>query len=115
MIYLDYKSDDTNARPHWNSRVEPPCLKSYRRSYCPMPAAKVAISIDPRLLRHVDRLVRTRIFRTRSQAIQTAVQEKLARVEKSRLARECAKLSKREEVCWAELGLKADAREWPKY
>ena len=80
-----------------------------------MSAAKVAISIDERLLRHVDRLVRHRIFRTRSEAIQKAVQEKLGRLEKSRLARECAKLSKREERQWAELGFEADAKEWPEY
>jgi metal-responsive CopG/Arc/MetJ family transcriptional regulator len=67
-----------------------------------MSAAKVAISIDERLLRHLDRLVRNRIFKTRSEAIQKAVQEKLGRLEKSRLARECAKLSKREERQWPE-------------
>jgi len=75
----------------------------------------VAISIDERLLRHVDRLVRNRIFKTRSEAIQKAVQEKLGRLEKSRLARECMKLSKREEQRWADLGIKADAKEWPEY
>ena len=80
-----------------------------------MSAAKVAISIDERLLRHLDRLVRNRIFKTRSEAIQKAVQEKLGRLEKSRLARECAKLSKREERQWAELGIRADAKEWPEY
>jgi metal-responsive CopG/Arc/MetJ family transcriptional regulator len=80
-----------------------------------MNAAKVAISIDQRLLRQLDRLVKTRVFRTRSQAIQYAVQEKLGRLEKSRLARECAKLSRREERAMAEIGLEVDAKEWPEY
>ncbi len=80
-----------------------------------MNAAKVAISIDQRLLRQLDRLVKTRVFRTRSQAIQHAVEEKLGRLEKSRLARECAKLSRREERAMAEVGLVVDAEEWPEY
>lgn len=80
-----------------------------------MNVAKVAISIDPDLLHGLDRLVKARIFRTRSHAIQTAVQEKLGRLQKSRLARECLKLSTRDERAMAELGRKADAREWPEY
>ena len=80
-----------------------------------MSAAKVAISIDQRILRHVDSLVKHRVFRSRSEAIQKAVEEKLGRLEKSRLARECAKLSRREEQAFAEAGLEADTREWPPY
>lgn len=91
------------------------CPKSYFWSYCRMSAAKVAISIDEQLLRSLDRLVRSRAFKSRSEAIQKAVQEKLGRLEKSRLARECAKLSKSEERRWADLGLRADAKEWPEY
>lgn len=80
-----------------------------------MSAAKVAISIDQRMLRHLDRLVKSRVFRSRSEAIQKAVKEKLDRLEKSRLERECAKLSRREEQAFAEAGLEADTREWPPY
>jgi Arc/MetJ-type ribon-helix-helix transcriptional regulator len=80
-----------------------------------MNAAKVAISIDQRMLRHLDRLVKSRVFRSRSEAIQKAVREKLDRLEKSRLERECAKLSRREEQAFAEVGLEADTREWPPY
>ena len=80
-----------------------------------MNAAKVAISIDQRMLRHLDRLVKSRVFRSRSEAIQKAVEEKLVRLEKSRLERECAKLSRREEQAFADLGLEADAKEWPPY
>ena len=80
-----------------------------------MNAAKVAISIDQRMLRHLDRLVKSRVFQSRSEAIQKAVKEKLDRLEKSRLERECAKLSRREEQAFAEIGLEADASEWPPY
>ena len=80
-----------------------------------MSAAKVAISMDQRILRHVDNLVKNRVFRSRSEAIQKAVEEQLGRLEKSRLARECTKLSRREEQAFAEIGLDADAKEWPPY
>jgi metal-responsive CopG/Arc/MetJ family transcriptional regulator len=80
-----------------------------------MSAAKVAISIDQRVLRHLDGLVKSRVFRSRSEAIQKAVEEKLGRLKKSRLATECAKLSRREEQAFAEIGLEADVKEWPAY
>lgn len=71
--------------------------------------------MEQRILRHVDSLVKSRVFRSRSEAIQKAVEEKLGRLEKSRLARECAKLSRHEEQAFAEVGLEADAKEWPAY
>lgn len=80
-----------------------------------MSAAKVAISIDQRVLHHLDRLVKSRVFRSRSEAIQKAVEEKLGRLEKSRLAMECAKLSPHEEQAFAEIGIEADANAWPPY
>ena len=80
-----------------------------------MKYAKVAISIDEALLRRVDRLVRSKTFETRSQAFQHAVEEKLNRLDKSRLARECSKLNRTEEKKLADLGLSKDAKEWPDY
>jgi metal-responsive CopG/Arc/MetJ family transcriptional regulator len=80
-----------------------------------MPVAKVAISIDETLLKNLDSLVRRRLFQSRSEVFQRAAEEKLARMRKSRLARECAKLSRREEIGGAEAGIAADAKEWPKY
>ena len=56
----------------------------------PMTHAKVAISIDRKTLNKLDTLVKQRVFPNRSKAIQSAVAEKLERIEKSRLARECA-------------------------
>ena len=56
-----------------------------------MPAAKVAITIDEQLLKRIDRLVARRKFPNRSRAIQEAVRDKLDRLERGRLARECAK------------------------
>ena len=80
-----------------------------------MSVAKLAISLDARILRRLDTLVKTRVYRTRSEAIQRAVEEKLGRLDKSRLARECAKLSKTAERAFAEEGFHGDAKEWPAY
>ena len=46
-----------------------------------------------KILDKLDRLVRIRIFANRSQAIEIAIEEKLQRLEQTRLARECAKLN----------------------
>jgi hypothetical protein len=59
--------------------------------------------------------VKARVFRPRSEAIQSAVGEKLARLKQTRLARECAKLSLAEEQRLAEEGLPADTALWPEY
>lgn len=80
-----------------------------------MAAAKVAISLDADVLTQVDRLVRQRVFPNRSKAIEAAVKEKLERLDRSRLARECAKLDPAFEKALAEEGLSGDLAEWPEY
>jgi metal-responsive CopG/Arc/MetJ family transcriptional regulator len=80
-----------------------------------MNTAKVTISIDQNLLRKVDRLVKSRVFPNRSYAIQLAVQEKITRLDKSRLAKECAKLDKAFEQAMADEGLSSKVSEWPEY
>lgn len=74
---------------------------------------KVAVSIDDRLIREVDLLVRDERYASRSQAIEAAVAEHLRRVRRRRLAEACAVLDPVEEVALAEEGLGADARAWP--
>ena len=80
-----------------------------------MARSKVAISLDESTLNRLDRLVKKRVFPNRSQAIEEAVAEKLARLEKSRLAHECAKLDPIFEKALAEEGLSQDLKEWPEY
>lgn len=80
-----------------------------------MPRAKVAISLDESTLKRLDKLVERAVFSNRSQAIQEAVEEKLARLERSRLAKECAKLDPTFERALAEEGMSEDATEWPEY
>lgn len=80
-----------------------------------MAKSKVAVSLDSRTLEQLDRLVEASIFPNRSQAIQVAVDEKLKRLEGSRLARECAKLDPTFEKALAEEGLSEELSEWPEY
>lgn len=80
-----------------------------------MPRAKVAISLDASTLERLDKLVANAAFPTRSQAIQEAVEEKLTRLEHSRLARECAQLDPTVEKALAEEGLSEDVSAWPEY
>jgi len=80
-----------------------------------MRRSKVAISLDESTLNRLDKLVQKQVFPNRSQAIQEAVEEKLARLEKSRLAQECAKLDPAFEKALAEEGLSEDLAEWPEY
>lgn len=78
-----------------------------------MSTAKIGITLDKDMLEHLDRLVRELVFPNRSKAIQQALREKLARLEGTRLARECRKLDPAEERAMAEEGLDPDT--WPEY
>jgi metal-responsive CopG/Arc/MetJ family transcriptional regulator len=55
-------------------------------------SAKIAVTIDQELLTRLDRLVKERRFPNRSRAVREALRDKLERIDRSRLARECAKL-----------------------
>jgi metal-responsive CopG/Arc/MetJ family transcriptional regulator len=76
---------------------------------------KVAVTIDSRILGELDELVDARRFPNRSQAIESALADKLERVKHTRLARECAKLNRHEEQKLADEGLAADTETWPEY
>ena len=80
-----------------------------------MATSKIAITIDQNLLHRLDFLVKSQRFTNRSRAIQEAVAEKLARIERSRLAQECAKLDPKFEQEIAEQGFAAEMDEWPEY
>jgi metal-responsive CopG/Arc/MetJ family transcriptional regulator len=80
-----------------------------------MGRSKVAISLDKSTLSRLDKLVQKQVFPNRSQAIEEAVTEKLARLERSRLSQECAKLDPAFEQALAEEGLSEDLAEWPEY
>jgi Arc/MetJ-type ribon-helix-helix transcriptional regulator len=65
---------------------------------------RVAVSLEQTTLDRLDRLVKKGVFPSRSEAIQIAVEEKLDRIDRSRLARECAKLDRAFEKSLAEGG-----------
>ena len=83
--------------------------------YHTMSKGKVAVTLDSQLIERVDRLVKAKRFPNRSQAIEIALVEKLDRLERGRLARECAKLDPKEEQALADEGLSADQEAWPEY
>lgn len=80
-----------------------------------MPKAKIAISLDEQTLERLDRLVRDKVFVNRSQAIEAAVKEKLQRLDRVRLARECQKLDPAYEKELAEEGFSEELSRWPEY
>ncbi len=80
-----------------------------------MPKTKLAITLEAGLVERVDSLVAKRRFANRSQAIEAAVSEKLARLDRVRLAEECAKLDAAEEAAFAEEGLAGSVDTWPEY
>ena len=85
-------------------------------TYChTMPKAKIAVTVDAALIERVDRLVREAVFASRSEAIQAAVADKLARLARRDLARACAGLDRAFERALAEEGLTEDAATWPAY
>ena len=80
-----------------------------------MSSVKIAITLDRESLVRLDSLVAKSVFPNRSRAIQAAVSEKLARMERGRLAAECAKLDPKFEKALAEEGLGNELESWPEY
>jgi metal-responsive CopG/Arc/MetJ family transcriptional regulator len=80
-----------------------------------VPKTKVALTIDSGLLERVDELVERRQFRSRSQAVEAALADKMHRLARTRLARESAKLNPREEARFADEALVDALDSWPEY
>lgn len=80
-----------------------------------MAKAKLAITFDEKTLAEVDLLVKRRLFPNRSRVIEEAVQEKIARLNHSRLAKECARLDPVYEKALAEEGMGEELELWPEY
>ena len=74
---------------------------------------RISITIEHGLLTRLDRLVKAGHFPNRSVAVQEALREKLERLDRSRLAGECAKLDPRVEQQMADEGLSDDLSQWP--
>jgi metal-responsive CopG/Arc/MetJ family transcriptional regulator len=77
--------------------------------------AKIAITVREDVLARLDLLVRRKAFPNRSRAIESAIEEKLDRLGRNRLAEECARLDPQLEKAMAEEGLSEELAEWPEY
>ena len=66
--------------------------------------SKIVISLDEEIVKQLDDLIMLQSTKYRSQAIEEAMLEKLDRLNRKRLARECAKLDPVEERELAEEG-----------
>lgn len=80
-----------------------------------MPVAKIAVSIDEKVVHRLDGLVRKGLFPSRSKAIQQALENQLSKLDRSRLAMECSKLNAKEERTLAEEGMGLEVEQWPEY
>lgn len=80
-----------------------------------MPKRKVAVTLDAKMVHRVDELVSQQQFKSRSQAVEAALAENLQQLDRTRLARECAKLDPAEEQQLAEEGIAATGEMWPEY
>jgi Arc/MetJ-type ribon-helix-helix transcriptional regulator len=80
-----------------------------------MASAKIAISLQKDTVELLDRLVEEGVYPSRSRAIQDAVDERLSRLTRDRLARECSKLDPEYEAALAEEGMGSEADQWPAY
>lgn len=80
-----------------------------------MAKTKVTLTLDAALLDEVDHLVARQQFRNRSQAVEAALADKLRRLARTRLARECARLDPAEEKRMADEGLTDALDSWPEY
>ncbi|MXZ73664.1 MAG: ribbon-helix-helix protein, CopG family [Gemmatimonadetes bacterium] len=67
--------------------------------------SKNTITLDEEIVKQLDYLIMQQAYKNRSQTIEEAVSEKLDRLKRGRLARECAKLDPVEERELAEEGL----------
>lgn len=74
---------------------------------------KLAVTLDKKTVAELDRWVREGKYANRSRAVQAAVDLLTERDKRSRLARELAKLDKKEEQQLAEEGLGDES--WPAF
>jgi Arc/MetJ-type ribon-helix-helix transcriptional regulator len=80
-----------------------------------MNKSKIAITVNPQVLSRLDAWVQSEHYASRSEAIEKAVEAQLQRLERTRLATQCALLNASEEQAMADMGLAADAAAWPAF
>ena len=79
-----------------------------------MGRAKIAITIDENALAEIDAMVERGVYANRSRAVESAVEERIAKHRRTRLASECARLDPEGEQALADEPLNGEV-EWPEY
>jgi Arc/MetJ-type ribon-helix-helix transcriptional regulator len=80
-----------------------------------MAKAKIAVTIDQKIVLRLDQLVKQDAFTNRSQAIEEALRDKLQRIDRTLLVRELTKLVPTDEKALADEGISSDTAEWPEF
>jgi len=75
---------------------------------------KIAVTVERETLREIDGLVRAGRYANRSRAVQEALREQVARVQRSRLVHELSKIDPAEEKAMAGESFRAESRSWRK-
>jgi metal-responsive CopG/Arc/MetJ family transcriptional regulator len=80
-----------------------------------MTLSKIVITLDENLLREVDSWVEQKLYSNRSQAVQSALFNRVIQLNQQRLEAECAKLNPQEERDFAELDIDKILSGWGQY
>jgi metal-responsive CopG/Arc/MetJ family transcriptional regulator len=80
-----------------------------------MPTAKIAITVSEPILLKLDRLVKEHRYPNRSRAIQEALEEKISKLERNRLAEALQCIDPVDEKQNAEEGMLDEVDTWPTY
>jgi metal-responsive CopG/Arc/MetJ family transcriptional regulator len=80
-----------------------------------MTLSKIVITLDENLLREVDSWVEQKLYSNRSQAVQSALFNRVIQLNQQRLEAECAKLNPQEERDFAELDIDKILGGWGQY
>jgi len=87
-------------------------IKANTKEVIVMPAAKIAVTVNEKVVKQMDRLVKEGKYKSRSSVIQDALEEKLKDKKRTRLIAELSKLDPKEERHLADEFLQLDAEQW---
>jgi len=74
---------------------------------------RIAITLGRRTIHRIDQLVAANLYANRSRVIEQAIKEKFERIDRSQLARVCARLDPAFERSLAEGDFSEDLSGWP--
>jgi Arc/MetJ-type ribon-helix-helix transcriptional regulator len=80
-----------------------------------MSTKKITITLEGSIIEEMDSLVKKNKYKSRSKAVQIAIEEYLKKIEKQKLYAEIDKLDKTEEMKVAEASLEAVNEIWEEY